>query len=103
MENSTTIIIPAQKVCAPTKHPLYDTPGGIARRCREENIGISESAIRIICKNGAIPSIKVGRKTLINWDVFYKYIMSGGTVQQPEQPVIETAVGIMPLPARIRR
>ena len=84
-------------------HTLYDTPGGIAKRCREENIGISESSIRFLCKSGAIPSIKIGRKTLINWEVFYKYSQSGGTVQKQEKPAIETAVGIIPLPAKIRR
>lgn len=84
-------------------HTLYDTPGGIAKRCREENIGISESSIRFLCKSGAIPSIKIGRKTLINWEVFYKYIQSGGTVQKQEKPAVETAVGIIPLPAKIRR
>ena len=103
MNTSNVTLNPAIKASSEKKYPLYDTPGGIAKRCREENIGISESSIRFLCKSGAIPSIKIGRKTLINWEVFYKYIQSGGTVQKQEKPAIETAVGIIPLPAKIRR
>lgn len=84
------------------RHTLYDTPGGIAKRCREENIGMSESSIRFLCKSGAIPCIRIGRKTLINWDIFYEFIKSGGTVRQQEDTVVESAVGIIPLPAKIR-
>ena len=103
MEINNVTLNPALKASAENQHPLYDTPGGIAKRCREENLGISESSIRFLCKNGAIPCIKIGRKTLINWNVFYEFIQSGGTIPQPEKPVIETTVGIIPIPARIKR
>lgn len=41
MEINNVTLNPALKASAENHHPLYDTPGGIAKRCREENLGIS--------------------------------------------------------------
>ncbi len=107
MEINNVTLNPALKASAENLHPLYDTPGGIAKRCREENLGISESSIRFLCKNGAIPCIKIGRKTLINWNVLMEFLMSGGVKAEqpePEAPVpVAAADGIRKVPARIKR
>lgn len=45
-----------------------------ARLCKENEIGISRNHIIQLAKSGAIPSVKIGQKTLINWDTLIKYL-----------------------------
>lgn len=55
-----------------------------ARLCKENEIGISRHHIIQLAKSGAIPSVKIGQKTLINWDGLMKYLDSSTLV--PDKP-----------------
>lgn len=55
-----------------------------AKLCKENNIGISRNHIIQLAKSGAIPSVKIGQKTLINWDGLIKYLDSNTLV--PDKP-----------------
>lgn len=61
-----------------------------AKLCKEHNIGISRSFIMQLAKSGAIPCVKVGRSTLINWDALMQYLDTN-TLSPDES---ETASGI---------
>ncbi len=45
-----------------------------AKLCKEKNIGISRNHIIQLARSGAIPSVQIGQKTLINWDALMKYL-----------------------------
>ena len=45
-----------------------------AKLCKENNIGISRSHLLQLAKSGDIPCVKVGQKTLINWDKLMQYL-----------------------------
>lgn len=45
-----------------------------AKLCKENNIGISRNHIIQLARSGAIPSVQIGQKTLINWDALMKYL-----------------------------
>lgn len=55
-----------------------------ARLCKENEIGISRHHLIQLAKSGAIPSVKIGQKTLINWDGLIKYLDSNTLV--PDKP-----------------
>lgn len=55
-----------------------------AKLCREYNIGISRSHLLQLTKDGVIPCVKVGQKTLINWDGLMKYLDTNTLT--PEEP-----------------
>ena len=78
-----------------------------AKCCRERHIGLNENTLRFLCRTGQIPCIKVGNKTLINWNVLMEFLMSGGVKAEqpePEAPVpVAAADGIRKVPARIKR
>lgn len=42
--------------------------------CKAENIGISLNHLRYLCKNNIIPTCKIGRKYLINWNILMNYL-----------------------------
>ena len=46
MEINNVTLNPALKASTENHHPLYDTPGGIAKRCREENLGQHRTIIQ---------------------------------------------------------
>ncbi|MDE6729251.1 MAG: helix-turn-helix domain-containing protein [Oscillospiraceae bacterium] len=45
-----------------------------AKLCKENEIGISRHHITQLAKSGAIPSVQIGQKTLINWDTLMRYL-----------------------------
>lgn len=54
-------------------------------RCKEENIGISKSQIRYLVSNNVIPSVKIGTKYLVNYNVLMGYL-NRGIVKPEEEP-----------------
>ena len=56
------------------KNTLMNTITKTYNRCNEENIGISLNHLRYLCKNNIIPTCKIGRKYLINWEVLMSYL-----------------------------
>lgn len=97
--------------------PLYKFPdynsafqyGMYCKRmgCRERHIGLNENTLRFLCKTGQIPCIKVGNKTLINWNVLMDYLTKGGvrTEQSESEAPVATSVagGIRKVPTRLKR
>lgn len=45
-----------------------------AKLCKEHDIGISRRHLIQLAQSGAIPSVKVGQKVLINWDGLMQYL-----------------------------
>ena len=43
--------------------------------------GLTEYRVRVLCKTGAIPCFRAGRKYLINKDVLYKYLSGDMSVR----------------------
>lgn len=82
---------------------LMNTIAETARLCQERDIGLNDSTLRYLCKNGTLPCVKVGKKTLINWNVLINQIFSGEpTVDKTEQS--ETELGIIrPVPVRLKK
>ena len=78
-----------------------------AKICRERHIGLNENTLRFLCKTGQIPCIKVGNKTLINWNVLMDYLTKGGvkTEQAESETPVPTSVagGIRKVPPRLKR
>ena len=56
-----------------------------AKLCRERNIGISRSHLIQLTKSGAIPSVKVGNRVLINWDKLMQFLDSN-TLPPDDEP-----------------
>lgn len=48
-----------------------------AERCKQEGIGFSESALRMLVKNGDIPACRIGKKVLIYWPNVLRFIEHG--------------------------
>ncbi|MBR1442717.1 MAG: hypothetical protein IJ583_04200 [Firmicutes bacterium] len=57
-------------------------------RCKEENIGISMNHLRFICKNGLLPTCKIGKKYLINWNNLMNYV-NGECFQEKEVVILD--------------
>lgn len=78
-----------------------------AKICRERRIGLNENMLRFLCKTGQIPCIKVGNKTLINWNVLMEYLTKGGVkIEQIESDIpvpISVKDGIRKVPTRLKR
>ena len=53
---------------------MLNTINQTAKLCKEQNIGISRNHIRYLAKSGAIPSVQIGNKILINWDGLMNYL-----------------------------
>ena len=83
---------------------LMNTIAETAKLCRERNMGLNDSTLRYLCKSGALPCIRVGSKTLINWNVLIRCLFSDEPLiaDKSELPKEETGV-IRPVPARLRR
>lgn len=61
--------------------PLIASIHNTAMRCQTEGIGLTESALRRLVKSKAIPSVMVGNKALINWDVLMHFLECGNDDQ----------------------
>lgn len=82
---------------------LMNTIAETAKLCRERNMGLNDSTLRYLCKSGALPCLKVGSKTLINWNVLIRCLFSDEPLSsENNEPQLEVGV-IRPIPARIRR
>ena len=53
---------------------LMNTINETARLCTEKGIGISRNHIRYLASSGAVPSVRIGNKILINWDKLMEYL-----------------------------
>lgn len=96
----TSAMVPVPK---PPKQ-LMNTIAKTAKLCRERNLGLNDSTLRYLCKSGALPCIRVGSKTLINWNVLIRCLFSDEplTTGKADQPQVESGT-IRPVPARLRR
>lgn len=82
---------------------LMNTIAETAKLCRERDMGLNDSTLRYLCKSGDLPCLKVGSKTLINWNVLICCLFSEEpTADKAEPPVTESGT-IRPVPARLRR
>lgn len=83
---------------------LMNTIAETAKLCRERDMGLNDSTLRYLCKSGVLPCLRVGNKTLINWNVLIRCLFSDKppTTDRSDQPQTETGT-IRPVPARLRR
>ena len=63
---------------------LMNTISETYKRCKAENIGISLNHLRYICKNNIIPTCKIGKKYLINWEILMNYL-NGKISENPKK------------------
>ncbi len=45
-----------------------------AKLCKERDIGISRNHIRSLANSGEVAALKIGNKTLINWESLMNYL-----------------------------
>lgn len=108
-EHNVTIISPIPVTLPDTEPQLMNTITETARLCRERNIGLNQSIIRYLCTSGAIPCVRIGSKTLVNWRVLMEYINRGGDVEVPAEAAgivaqaEKPADNIRRLPVKLRR
>ena len=50
--------------------------------CQQHQIGISRHCLLELCKTGKIPSIRVGKTVLVNWDKMISYL-DNNTLDEP--------------------
>ena len=102
-ENTNVQIITLFPLADSMPPQLINNVSVTAKICRERHIGLNENTLRFLCKTGQIPCIKVGNKTLINWNVLMDYLAKGGVrteQSESEAPVpTSTAGGIRKIPA----
>lgn len=106
-ENTNVQIITLFPLADSMPPQLINNVSVTAKICRERHIGLNENTLRFLCKTGQIPCIKVGNKTLINWNVLMDYLAKGGVrteQSESEAPVpTSTAGGIRKIPTRLKR
>ena len=106
-ENTNVQIITLFPLADNMPPQLINNVSVTAKICRERHIGLNENTLRFLCKTGQIPCIKVGNKTLINWNVLMDYLTKGGVKTEQaesEAPVpTSTAGGIRKIPTRLKR
>jgi len=73
------------------KNTLMNTITETYNRCKNENIGISLNHLRYICKNRIIPTCKIGRKYLINWNILIDYL-NGKIPEETNKPNNENRI-----------
>ena len=80
-ENTNVQIITLFPLADSMPPQLINNVSVTAKICRERHIGLNENTLRFLCKTGQIPCIKVGNKTLINWNVLMEYppVRTGGS------------------------
>ncbi len=106
-ENTNVQIITLFPLADSMPPQLINNVSVTAKICRERHIGLNENTLRFLCKTGQIPCIKVGNKTLINWNVLMDYLTKGGVKTEQaesEAPVpASVAGGIRKVPTRLKR
>lgn len=106
-ENTNVQIITLFPLADNMPPQLINNVSVTAKICRELHIGLNENTLRFLCKTGQIPCIKVGNKTLINWNVLMDYLTKGRVkIEQAEseQPLpTSVAGGIRKVPTRLKR
>ena len=106
-ENTNVQIITLFPLADSMPPQLINNVSVTAKICRERHIGLNENTLRFLCKTGQIPCIKVGNKTLINWNVLMDYLTKGGvkTEQAESEAPVPTPVagGIRKVPTRLKR
>lgn len=106
-ENTNVQIITLFPLADSMPPQLINNVSVTAKICRERHIGLNENTLRFLCKTGQIPCIKVGNKTLINWNVLMDYLTKGGvkTEQAESEAPVPTSVagGIRKVPTRLKR
>jgi len=73
------------------KQKLMNTMSETYERCKNENIGISLNHLRYLCKNNIIPTCKIGRKYLINWNILMNYL-NGKIPENIDKPASENRI-----------
>lgn len=106
-ENTNVQIIALFPLMDSMPSQLINNISVTAKICRERHIGLNENTLRFLCKSGQIPCIKVGSKTLINWNVLMEYLTKGGVRAEHEdsgEPIPAPAEGgIRKVPTRLKR
>lgn len=82
---------------------LMNTIAETAKLCRERDMGLNDSTLRYLCKSGALPCLRVGSKTLINWNVLIRCLFSEEPTTDKAEPSVTESGTIRPVPARLRR
>ena len=73
-------------------------------RAQAENLGVSRHFIRMAVLNGSLPSIRAGKKYLINWEHFIRYLNATQTISVvDDQSGIVRPVSDRPLPLAQRQ
>lgn len=99
-KQQTPAMVPVPK---PPKQ-LMNTIAETAKLCRERNLGLNDSTLRYLCKSGDLPCIRVGSKTLINWNVLIRCLFSDEPPKADKAEPSQAENGtIRPVPARLRR
>ena len=83
--------------------PRMRTAGKVLEIIKEEDPGaeVSIQYIRYLIKSGAVPSVTVGRKKLVDADMVIQHIAAGTT---PAMPSRSTDMGqIVPMTGKLRR
>ncbi len=60
------------------------------RLCKERNIGVTRNMLRKWALDGVIPSVRIGRRVLINWDALMAYLDTN-TLHR-EEPQVQSGV-----------
>ena len=71
----------------------------------DADTGISENAIRRLVVFGKVPSVKIGKKYLVNVDMLVSYFedrLSVGETEKIELEVKETGDDIHPIPEQLK-
>lgn len=64
---------------------LLNTINETARLCKENDIGISRNHIRFLANSGAVPSVKIGNKVLVNWEALLFYLNNNTLSDNPNK------------------
>ena len=59
--------------------PLIANVAATARRCEAEHIGVTDKALRRWVKEGAFPTVLIGKSRFINWNVLMDFLNTGST------------------------
>lgn len=60
--------------------PTIMTVPQAAARLRNEGVPVGEYRLRLWAKDGTIPSVQCGRKTLVNYDRLVDFLNGGGAI-----------------------
>lgn len=80
---------------------MMNTIDATYERAKEEKLGVPKRLIRQAVVQGVIPSVKSGKKYLINWNVFMHFLETGGQIEVHKEQE-ETVNGIRPIPTDLK-